>query len=287
MNTTFRKYYLPLFLIITSLLASYTTPTDTIHNSQIFTDTSNSTLISSGGTFEFGFFSLENSKNRYVGMWYKKIPVRTVVCVAKRDNPLTERSGVLRVVKPGILALLNGTGTIIWSTNTSTAVQTPVAQLLDSGNLVVKDANDDDPENFVWQSFNHPTDTLLPGMKLGVNFQTGVEVYITSPKNIGNPGFGDFIFHCDPTGPNIALCHKSNIWANKSTLADKSNIWASKSTLANKLTFFGLIIGNDMVDLLSVATMLKAYVLWLANWHRYGRLIFHSDYAQGVRSLAC
>ncbi|KAL8506050.1 hypothetical protein ACS0TY_017057 [Phlomoides rotata] len=105
-------------------------------------------LISSGGTFEFGFFSLENSKNRYVGTWYKKIPVRTVVCVAKRDNPLTERSGVLRVVKPGILALLNGTGTIIWSTNTSTAVQTPVAQLLDSGNLVVKDANDDDPENF-------------------------------------------------------------------------------------------------------------------------------------------
>ncbi|KAL8506053.1 hypothetical protein ACS0TY_017060 [Phlomoides rotata] len=204
MNITLRKYYLPLFLIITSLFSthqvSFPTPTDTINSSLIFRDNGTSTLISSGGIFEFGFFSPDNSQNRYVGIWYKKIPVRTVVWVANRDNPLTERSGVLKVVDPGILALLNGTGTIIWSTNTSTTVQTPVAQLLDSGNLVVKDATDDKPESFVWQSFGHPTDTFLPGMKLGVNFQTGAEVYITSPKNSGNPASGNFTCHCDPTG---------------------------------------------------------------------------------------
>ncbi|KAL8510436.1 hypothetical protein ACS0TY_017305 [Phlomoides rotata] len=205
--------HLPLFLIIIIIIislfpptqeASY--PTHTITNSQIFTDNTTSTLISSGGTFELGFFSPENSNYRYVGIWYKKIPVRTVVWIANRDNPLKDASGVLKVVEPGILALLNGTDTIIWSTNTSTTVQTPVAELLDSGNLVLRDVNDDNPDNFMWQSFDHPTDTLLPGMKLGKNFQTGVEVYITSPKDRGNPASGDFTFHFDPTGyPQIVL----------------------------------------------------------------------------------
>ncbi|XP_060188685.1 G-type lectin S-receptor-like serine/threonine-protein kinase At4g27290 [Lycium barbarum] len=49
-------------------------------------------------------------------------------------------------------------------------MQNPIAQLLDSGNLVVKEAGDGNPIKFLWQSFDHPTDTLLPGMKLGRNY---------------------------------------------------------------------------------------------------------------------
>ncbi|CAA2957579.1 G-type lectin S-receptor-like serine threonine-kinase At4g27290 isoform X1 [Olea europaea subsp. europaea] len=82
---------------------------------------------------------------------------------AIREIPLTNKSGVLKVIEPGLLVLLNDTnGVIIWSSNTSRPVKTAVAKLLDSGNLVVKDANDDDPVNFLWESFNYPTDTLLP-----------------------------------------------------------------------------------------------------------------------------
>ncbi|PHT60845.1 hypothetical protein T459_35304 [Capsicum annuum] len=63
----------------------------------------------------------------------------------------------------------------MWCTNTSRSILNPVAVLLDSGNLVVKDANDDNPENFLWQSFHFPTDTHLPDMKIGRNFKTGHE----------------------------------------------------------------------------------------------------------------
>ncbi|KAL2555423.1 G-type lectin S-receptor-like serine/threonine-protein kinase [Forsythia ovata] len=197
----------PLLFVLTFFMSiqKISNATDTITTTQILRD--GETMVSSDGSFELGFFSPENSKNRYVGMWYKKITVSTVVWVANREVPLTNTSGVLKVVDPGLLVLLNDTnGGIIWSSNTSRHVKTPVAKLLDSGNLVVKDANDDDPGNFLWESFNYLTDTLLSGMKLGWNYKTGLEVYLSSWKNKDDPSSGDFTYHFDPTGyPQIVV----------------------------------------------------------------------------------
>ncbi|CAL5390597.1 unnamed protein product [Camellia sinensis] len=100
------------------------------------------TIVSSGGSFEMGFFSLGNSQNTYLGIWYKKISRKTVVWVANREIPLIDSSGVLTVINPGIIALVNSTGSVIWSPNVTGSTQDPVAQLMESGNLVVKDAND-------------------------------------------------------------------------------------------------------------------------------------------------
>ncbi|KAL6580972.1 hypothetical protein OROMI_006895 [Orobanche minor] len=201
MITVSCKYYcISVFLVISSLLFK-SHAADTLGNYQVLRDNNSTTLVSSGGSFELGFFSPENSKNRYVGIWYKKISVRTVIWVANREIPLEDGSGVLKVVEPGVVVLVDSTNDdIIWSTNTSRDVKTPVAQLLDSGNLVVKDAGDNNPENFVWQSFHYPTDTLLPGMKHGWNFKTGLEVYLTSQRSKDDPASGDFTFHCDPNG---------------------------------------------------------------------------------------
>ncbi|KAL3503317.1 hypothetical protein ACH5RR_037766 [Cinchona calisaya] len=154
------------------------------------------TIISSGGSFELGFFSTSKSTNRYVGIWYKKISIQTVVWVANREVPLLNTYGVLEVIKPGLLVLRNDTKNIIWTSNSSMPVQNPVAQLLDTGNLVVKDANG----TFLWQSFDYPTDTFLPGMKLGRNFVTGLEVYISAWKSYEDPAPGEYTYHCDPTG---------------------------------------------------------------------------------------
>ncbi|CAL5402889.1 unnamed protein product [Camellia sinensis] len=156
------------------------------------------TKVSSGGSFEMGFFSLGSSNNWYWGIWYKKITTQTVVWVANREIPITNPSGVIKIVNPGILVLLKKTaGKIIWSTNTSRSVQNPVAQLLESGNLVVKDANDDNPDNFLWQSFDYPCDTLLPGMKLGKNFVTGLDWYLSSWKSNDDPARGLYTYWLD------------------------------------------------------------------------------------------
>ncbi|KAI7981992.1 G-type lectin S-receptor-like serine/threonine-protein kinase [Camellia lanceoleosa] len=158
------------------------------------------TIVSSGGSFELGFFSPGKSKNRYVAIWYKKISIMTPIWVANREIPLTDTSGVLKVVNPGILTLVNGTGEVIWSSNTSSSAHDPIAQLLESGNLVVRNSNDGNPEKFLWQSFDYPADTFLPGMKLGKNFLTGHDRYFTSWKSNDDPARGVYTFRFDIRG---------------------------------------------------------------------------------------
>lgn len=64
----------------------------------------------------------------------------------------------------------------------------PEAQLLDSGNLVLKDQNNGTSrESYQWQSFDHPSDTLLPGMKLGWDLNSGQERYLTSWRTTKDP----------------------------------------------------------------------------------------------------
>ncbi|CAL5405731.1 unnamed protein product [Camellia sinensis] len=156
--------------------------------------------LSTNGIIVHSCGSPGNSKNRYLGIWYNKIATQTAVWVANREIPITNRSGILKITNPGIFVLLNETGNIIWSSNTSRTVQNPIAQLLESGNLVVKDANDDNPDNFLWQSFDYPCDTLLPGMKLGKNLVTGRDWYLSSWKSNNDPGRGVFTYWLDLRG---------------------------------------------------------------------------------------
>ncbi|XP_024197992.2 G-type lectin S-receptor-like serine/threonine-protein kinase RKS1 isoform X2 [Rosa chinensis] len=125
-------------------------------------------LVSKQSKFELGFFSPGNSSYRY---------------------------GELD------LYAYNMESTPIWSSNVSRSVQnvntsTLSAQLLDTGNLVV--FQDDNNENFLWQSFDHPTDTLIPGMKVGMNWKTGREWVLTSWKSQDDPGTGDYTLRLYP-----------------------------------------------------------------------------------------
>jgi hypothetical protein len=169
---------------------------DTITPSQSIRD-GGSALVSAGGQFQLGFFGQGNS--RYVGIWYT-VSSGTVVWVANREVPLSDRSGVLKLADDGVLVLLNSTNGTFWSSNTSTTPQNPVAQLLDTGNLAVKDGNDDKPENFLWQSFDYPCDTQLPEMKLGWNLVTGLDRFISSWKSTEDPAQGEYSIRIDRRG---------------------------------------------------------------------------------------
>ncbi|KAG5599805.1 hypothetical protein H5410_031175 [Solanum commersonii] len=93
---------------------------------------------------------------------------------------------------PGILTLLNGSGRVIWSSNSTRHGQNQVEQLLDSGNLVVRDAAEDKPQNYLRQSFDNPRDITLPGMKVGINLKTSLHRSLSSWKSTNDPSIGEF-----------------------------------------------------------------------------------------------
>ena len=173
---------------------------DTIRSNREELKDDGGVLVSKESNFELGFFSPGNSSYRYVGIWYSpsKVSEKTVVWVANRDNPINDTSGVLTINRYGELALYayNMESRLpIWSTNVSHSVKntnTLSVQILDTGNLVM--IQDDKAEIFIWQSFDYPTDTLIPGMKVGSNRRTGLEWVLTSWKSQDDPGTGDYTF---------------------------------------------------------------------------------------------
>ncbi|XP_057953891.1 G-type lectin S-receptor-like serine/threonine-protein kinase At2g19130 [Malania oleifera] len=155
------------------------------------------TIVSTGGEFELGFFNPGNSSNFYIGIWYKKISLQTVVWVANRDKPLFDKySSELRILD-GNLVLLNGSKNQVWSTNLdSNTSNSTEAVLLDNGNFVLRDGPNS--STTIWQSFHFPTDTWLPGSKLGLDKRNNRTQLLTSWKNSNDPGTGIFTLEHDP-----------------------------------------------------------------------------------------
>ncbi|XP_039158299.1 G-type lectin S-receptor-like serine/threonine-protein kinase At1g61370 [Eucalyptus grandis] len=151
----------------------------------------NQTLVSSGQIFELGFFTPNGSENQYVGLWYKNLRPSKIVWVANRDVPLvyTDRSARLTIGRDGNLKLVDGQHNIVWSTNVSGQSNKTTASLLDSGNFVLQDTT----YSVIWGSFEDPTDTLLPGMKVGLNVRTGAKQYLISWRSDSDPSSGSFL----------------------------------------------------------------------------------------------
>ncbi|XP_050288374.1 G-type lectin S-receptor-like serine/threonine-protein kinase At1g11330 isoform X2 [Quercus robur] len=162
---------------------------DTIRSSQFIKDKDSDYMISNGSVFKLGFFSPVNSTNRYLGIWYNNISAFTIVWVANRQKPLNDSSGLLTISKDGNVVVLNGQKEILWSSNVNNSIANSSAQLLDSGNLVLKENT---IGTILWESFKNPSDTSLPEMKLSTNERTGEKVQLTSWKSPSNPSIGSF-----------------------------------------------------------------------------------------------
>ncbi|XP_074272099.1 G-type lectin S-receptor-like serine/threonine-protein kinase At1g11410 [Silene latifolia] len=172
-------------------------------------------LISDGGKYTLGFFSHGNSTLKYVGIWFTNVSIQTVVWVANRDKPVHELQGVFSISEDGN-AQISSQKSVIWSTNVSIPaaknnINSTSLKLLNSGNLVL---SSDNGKTIAWQSFDHATDTFLPGMKLGIDKRTGLNRFLTSWSSINDPSPGNYTFKVDPNGsPQFFLYQGSNpVW---------------------------------------------------------------------------
>ncbi|KAK8581223.1 hypothetical protein V6N12_071458 [Hibiscus sabdariffa] len=212
--------------------------TDTLAPGQELKDSESGYLVSAGGTFRLGFFSPGTSKNRYLGMWYNQPQPadRKAVWVANRNNPLFDKSGILVIDEVGGLEVLHGGGSP-FVLSSAQATGNVSATLLDSGNFILKElSSDGSTKRILWQSFDYPTDTLLPGMKLGINLKTGHIWSLRSWISDDVPATGSFTLGRDPSGASQLiitwqekLYWTSGVWRNSSKRFDFATILSHES----------------------------------------------------------
>ncbi|XP_042383249.1 G-type lectin S-receptor-like serine/threonine-protein kinase RKS1 isoform X1 [Zingiber officinale] len=178
------------------------------------------TLRSTGELFQLGFFNLDNTSAKgYLGIWYCNFTPQEgiAVWIANRYNSVNTSMASFNLTSDGNLILFEGDRNV-WSTGTrSTGVNSSRLQLLESGNLVLKDSN-----SILWQTFDHPSDdsdTYLPGMKVGFDFQTNTSWRRMSWKNSTDPSPGDYIHMIRAlpipdlvTLKGSAKYHRSSLW---------------------------------------------------------------------------
>ncbi|CAN4087131.1 unnamed protein product [Withania somnifera] len=144
-----------------------------------------------------GFYSPKGSSNqRFLGIWYADVPIDSVVWVANRDKPVYDKNGIVTVEKNGNLVVKNGHGDLLWSTDVSIVTNNCTATLLDNGNLVIVNSNN----KGLWHSFQHPTDTFLPEMRV---YMDGI---LRSGTSESDPSPGRYSLGVNPRGsPQIVI----------------------------------------------------------------------------------
>ncbi|CAL9187479.1 unnamed protein product [Musa hybrid cultivar] len=215
------------FMILSTITLRSSHAADTLSAGQSIRD--GQTLISAAQTFELGFFSPPNSSNRYLGIWYQKLSPRTIIWVGNRERPIPNISGFLTIDAQGTLMILDKIGTSIMIASNTGSTNLTSATLLDSGNLVLKQWNSSQDAQPLWQSFDHPTDTFLPGMKLGLDGKRNR--LLTSWRSSDDPGPGDFSAGIDPNGTKqFFMWYKGEVqW--------QSGLWNGTSFgLVNRMT---------------------------------------------------
>ncbi|KAK7350565.1 hypothetical protein VNO77_09330 [Canavalia gladiata] len=133
----------------------------TIGDSFTAQTSTSSWVVSPSGDFAFGFLPLDDSADLFLlSIWYAKIPEKTIVWFANRENPAPKGSKVVLTTDDG-LVLTAPKGDLLWKT-LGLIVRVSHGVFKDTGNFVLQDGH----SNSVWESFQDYRDTLLPSQTL-------------------------------------------------------------------------------------------------------------------------
>ncbi|KAJ6775223.1 RUST RESISTANCE KINASE LR10-RELATED [Salix purpurea] len=150
-----------LLLLTLSLTASAQKQTN-ITRGSLLTPLANSSWLSPSGLYAFGFF--RQRRGLFIGVFISGISQKTVVWSARRNGDPVPSNATLLFTRDGIvLQSAQGEETMISTQPAS------LAAISDSGNFVLYNS----ASQIIWQSFDSPTDTLLPTQQL----KAGAELF--------------------------------------------------------------------------------------------------------------
>ncbi|XP_073110759.1 G-type lectin S-receptor-like serine/threonine-protein kinase LECRK1 [Elaeis guineensis] len=118
----------------------------------------NTSRASPSEEFAFGFRCIADTNLYLLATWFDKIPNKTITWYLTPSNtdPTVQTGSEVKLTSDGQLVLSDQKGQEIWSAETKSV---SYAAMLDTGNFVLASNG----SGYLWQSFDHPSDTLLPG----------------------------------------------------------------------------------------------------------------------------
>ncbi|CAA0823854.1 receptor-like protein kinase 1 [Striga hermonthica] len=160
--------------------------------------------LSPSGDFAFGFQQLQSNNNNdhlvfVLSIWFAKILPKTIVWFERSSYPVPLGSTLLLDADKG-LVLRDPHGRLLLKTP-HLASRVAYASMTDTGNFVLFGKDSNTP---LWQSFENPSDTILPSQKLDINGSTT----LVSRKSETDFSYGRFYAGMNAAG-NFVLETKS------------------------------------------------------------------------------
>ncbi|XP_054778351.1 G-type lectin S-receptor-like serine/threonine-protein kinase At1g11330 [Prosopis cineraria] len=135
------------------------------------------------------------------GIWY--LSESNIIWVANRNQPVFDAFGTVTISKDGNLVILDRQNMTVWSSNVSNIATNSIARLLNTGNQILSDNSTGET---VWESFQDPSNLLVPKMKLSINERAGEKVKLTSWKSLSDPSIGNYSAPLErPDAPDVFL----------------------------------------------------------------------------------
>ncbi|KAK6158494.1 hypothetical protein DH2020_005808 [Rehmannia glutinosa] len=209
-----------LLLIFLHCLAAQVSSLDTLKQGDQLNISSQ--LVSAKRVFTLGFYTPRDTNNSYLAVWYTdgdgSYPP---VWIGNRGKPIPQNTNpVLTIDTTGKLIITHGGGESI-EVYSGQSGRNLSATVLDTGNFVVTEmSSNGSAGEILWQSFDHPTDTLLPGMKLGVNHRTGKNWTLSSWFDESDPAPGAFTLEWDPIARRLLVRRRGVIYWTSGEMKD-------------------------------------------------------------------